>query len=49
MQKRYDAVFIGKTEVLVLVLAGGKCYIVVAKGLTEENRNLWAIRKIIFP
>ena len=46
---KHDTVFMRKTGVLVLVLDRGKCCIVVAKGLTRKNRNLWAIRLTIFP
>ena len=36
MQSKHDTIFIRKNGVLVLVLLGGKCCIVVAKGVTKE-------------
>ena len=41
---KHDTVFMRKNGVSVIVLDRGKCCIVVAKGLTRKNRNLWAIR-----
>ena len=49
MRTKHDTAFMGKAGILILVLAGGNCCIVVGKGVTKENKNLWATIKTIFP
>ena len=49
MKTKHDTVFMAKAGVVALDVAKGKCCFFIAKGVTKENRNLWALRKTIFP